>query len=191
MNIKQANADRKVRLLSPYITKNMRVLDFGCGDLALANNLFLKRPDLQIGGIDVIDFGVNVPGIPFRTYDGKRIPFNNDSFDVVVAWHVFHHTDQPSRLFRECMRVAKKRVLFVEPVYRSVLELPGMALMDWVFNIWKTKSVSMHYAFRSRRWWEEHIAREHGMLRNVIDVEILPRWLPTGRSLLFVVDKPS
>lgn len=189
--MKLVNAGRKVDRIVPFIAQSTQVLDFGCGDMLFAKALKQTIPAITITGIDVVDFGVHMPGIPFKKYNGTHIPFKNKSFDIVIAWHVFHHTDNPSDIFAECMRVARKRLIFVEPVYRSAVELPGMAFMDWVFNVWKTKSISMTYSFHSRRWWEEQIAKENGILKRVIDVEILPTWLPTGRSLLFVVDKRS
>ncbi len=183
------NARRKARILLPYTKNNAAVLDFGCGDLALARELKKVRPNLRITGVDIVDFGIRPKGILFSQYDGEKLPFQNNSFDVVIAWHVFHHIVNPLAAFCECMRVAKQRVIFVEPVWRHQLEVPGMMFMDWLFNVWKSRDISMAFTFHSRAWWEEQIIKHNGRLRTVQDVEILPPIFPTGRSLLFVVDK--
>lgn len=183
------NARRKVRILLPYTKNNAVVLDFGCGDMLLAHELCKKNPRLKITGVDVVDFGKRYKGIDFQLYDGKVLPFGSRSFDIVVAYHVFHHTQDPASAFSECARVARRVVIFVEPVYRNMVEIPGMMFMDWLFNVWKSHDVSMAFTFRSRAWWEEQITKHNGRLRTVQDVEILPPIFPTGRSLLFIVDK--
>lgn len=184
-----ANAKRKVGFLIPHLKGFSTLLDFGCGDLRMSKELASRRLMLKITGVDVVDFGVRDPRLTFRTYNGKMLPFPSQSFDAVIAWHVFHHTQNPAVTFKECMRVAKKRVIFVEPVWRHRWEKPGMMIMDWLFNVWKNRDVSLAFAFYSQEWWKEQITMNAGKLMVLEDVEILPRFFPTGRSLLFVVDK--
>jgi SAM-dependent methyltransferase len=81
-----------------------RILDYGCGDVA---------PLLALGaarGVDV--YGVDTPCHPeterFRVLDSDgRIPFDDRSFDVVVANQVFEHIPQPRPAFAEIARVLK------------------------------------------------------------------------------------
>lgn len=189
MDLKRVNAIRKVKLLRKYLQNEGSVLDFGCGDLSMAHELEKINPKLSITGLDVVDFGKRYPHIRFRKFGGQKIPYSANTFDTVIAYHVFHHTDNPRNLFAECCRVARKRVLFVEPTYRTPWELPGMAIMDWLLNFWKEKRISMSYRFYSKSWWLSMTEEERMKLIGVADVEPLPSWLPTGRSLLFVVDK--
>lgn len=190
-NLKAYNAEKKACVLKKYLRTRQSILDFGCGDLLL--DVVIKRNirGVKITGIDVVDFGVRKRGIRFKQYNGKRIPYANNTFDVVIAWHVFHHTSDPESLFKECMRVAKKQVIFVEPVFRHIFELPGMTVMDWLFNVWKTKSIDLRYAFHSEWWWRHVIENVNGKLVFTTDVDLLPAWLPTGRSRIFVVRKSS
>lgn len=169
----------------------MRVLDFGCGDMIFSEELQRANPSLRITGVDVVDFGNRPKGIRFLLYDGKKLPFRKETFDVVIAYHVFHHTTRPFDLFRECVRVSKKMILFVEPTFRGWWDIPGMRLLDWVFNVWKDRSVSLPYAFSSERQWKEEITKAGFVLTSISDVELLPRWFPTGRSLLFVCTRPT
>jgi ubiquinone/menaquinone biosynthesis C-methylase UbiE len=184
-----ANARRKVSFLVPYLIDARTVLDFGCGDLAMDKALLSTLPDLQITGVDVVDFGIRDNRIDFLHYDGKKLPFANNAFDVSVAWHVFHHTKNPEKAFTECLRVAKSRTIFVEPIWRYKLEIPGMMVMDWVFNIWKHRQISMEFAFHSESWWRGLSEKYRGNVTDIRDVELLPNFFPTGRSLLFVVEK--
>lgn len=162
------------------------MLDFGCGDLSLSKELRVLMPGLDIHGVDVVDFGIRDKHISFQQYDGKTLPYKAGSFDTVVVYHVLHHTNNPIGLLTECLRVSRNTVLLVEPVYRSRFEILGMACMDWLFNVWKDRSITMMFAFRSQRQWEDAIRGAGWNLMHIIDVEILPSWLPTGRSKLFV-----
>lgn len=189
MNVQHANASMKVTVLKKYLREHRTVLDFGCGDLSMAKELLRLFPALMITGVDVVDFGARPEGVSFRGITDQTIPFPERSFDAVISYHVFHHTHNPGAWFAECVRVAKSTILFVEPVYRTTLEIPGMTIMDWLFNAWKREKIPMTYAFHSFNWWRQKIEMHGCTLRIAADVELLPRFLPTGRSLLFVVDK--
>lgn len=45
----------------------------------------------------------------------QKLNFDNESFDFVTALDVAEHLDNPKTFLRECLRVSKKRVLFVLP----------------------------------------------------------------------------
>lgn len=189
--LQKRNTNRKVALLSQYFsTKTTHsLLDFGCGDLSLARSLSEAFPKLSITGIDVVDFKAAYPSVRFVQYSGQKIPFPNKSFDTVLSYHVLHHTDDPEKYFKECARVAKKRILLVEPIVRHPFELPFMKLTDWFFNVWKSRSIDMPFYFLSEKQWNE-IFNKYGLqVKNKKDVEILPKFSPTGRSYLLELTK--
>lgn len=186
MDMKIGNAKKKVEQLAPFLSGVTSILDFGCGDMLFARMLRERFPRMRISGIDIVDFGSRPAGISFLPYDGKKLPCKNASFDAVVSWHVLHHTKDPFYFLDECLRVSKKTLFLVEPVYRHPWELPGMKIMDFIFNVWKDKSISMPFAFASKEQWLHHIKDAGWTCEIIVDVELLPRWSPTGRSLLFV-----
>ena len=65
-----------------------------------------QRPDLEITGVDVLVRPKN--HIPVQLFDGRQLPFPDQSFDAVMFVDVLHHTDDPSVLLREAKRVARK-----------------------------------------------------------------------------------
>jgi SAM-dependent methyltransferase len=75
---------------------NSSVLDVGCG-LGLTDT-YLEPHVGQLTGVDVSDSMVEGaaqrnPSVKYTTYDGHRLPFENDRFDLVFAINVVHHID--------------------------------------------------------------------------------------------------
>lgn len=189
MHLVERNTERKLSFLVPHVLDSQSVLDFGCGDLSVAKALHEALPSLDITGVDVVDFGVRYRGITFRCYDGFTLPWEDRCFDTVIAWHVLHHCSDPERALKECCRVARKRLIMVEPTFRSALEIPLMRIADWLLNAWKTRTIGRATRYYTRNQWRGSFARYHLILREERDVEIFPRWLPVGRSVLFVADR--
>ncbi len=192
MNIVKKNINWKVKTLLPYLNKSEKVLDFGCGDLSLSSSLKLSIPGLNITGVDVVDFKINQNDIKFIKYDGKKLPFKDNSFDTVVSFYVFHHCDNPINSFKECLRVGK-RVVVVESVYRHPLEIPFMRFMDWIYNKFKSDSVHLSYQFLSYKDWVKVFSQDK--LKMVSSKRIKQIFLssifPIGISYAFEVTKEN
>lgn len=87
------------------------VLDLGC-----ATGLFLQeaknRGYKKIIGIDVSKYAVKIArqnGLRAYTYNGKKIPFKDNSFGTVFCYEVIEHVprNKANMLLRECHRVLK------------------------------------------------------------------------------------
>lgn len=95
--------------------EHLQILDLGCGDAV--TDLFFNRhfPHFQITGIDVSGESIavatqkNIGNAVFQTYDGKKIPFADEQFDIVFVAGVLHHVaiDQQQNLVAEAARVLK------------------------------------------------------------------------------------
>jgi SAM-dependent methyltransferase len=105
-----------------------RYLDFGCGTgLALAQNL-LVRSDLECYCVDVQDFSKDLPeNAIFTIYNGKKLPYEDNSFDIITANHVLEHLPKPDFTIDEICRVlrANGSVFFETPNERSLWGEPG------------------------------------------------------------------
>lgn len=181
----------KTIILSQYLENSEKVLDFGCGNLSLAKSLKSLCPSLEITGVDVTDFANKPKNIKFVIYDGKKLPFKDNSFDTVVAFYVFHHCEDVSESFKECARVARRRVLFVESIYRHPLELPFMRIMDWIYNKVKPEAVPLSYQFLSFSEWVGIFSKSEMKLNRSKKIKqvFLPTFFPIGVSYLFEVIK--
>jgi len=95
--------------------EHLQILDLGCGDAV--TDLFFNRhfPHFQITGIDVSGESIaiatqkNIDNAVFKTYDGEKIPFADEQFDIVFVAGVLHHVaiDQQQNLVAEAARVLK------------------------------------------------------------------------------------
>jgi SAM-dependent methyltransferase len=175
-------AGRRVRrladLIADLIPPDARVLDVGCGDGAVADQLMRRRPDIQIRGVDVLVRPA--PAIPVEHYDGARLPCADASVDVVLFVDVLHHTDDPTVLLGEARRVARRSVVIKDHARNGVLARQTLRLMDWVGNA--HHGVALPYTYWSRREWQSAFA--------TLDLRI-QRWnqalglYPFPASLLF------
>ncbi len=185
--------DWKTEILLPYFKNAEKVLDFGCGDLSLARSLKANLKFLDITGVDVVDFSERPKDIKFIVYDGKTLPFKDKFFDTVIVFYVFHHCEDASESFKECARVARKRILFVESVYRHPLEIPFMKIMDWAYNKVKPEAVPLSYQFLSFNEWIKVFSKSEmkiGRSKKINQV-FLPSFIPIGISYIFEVSKKS
>ena len=103
----------KLKLMESHLIPGLKILDLGTGSGALAELLRLRG--CTVTGVDVdnkVTFGAD-PLI----YDGKNLPFPNDSFNGVLLITVLHHCPNPERVFEEAVRVASDKVFVLEDVY--------------------------------------------------------------------------
>lgn len=182
------NSEWKVKSIVPYLKKNEKILDYGCGDFSFAKSLKKDIPSLRISGVDVVDFPEMKKPFPFYKYDGKKLPFKNNTFDTVIAFYVFHHTHDARDAFRECLRVGK-RILFVESVVRNEFERPLMNLTDFLYNKWKSEDIPFTYQFLSFNDWNNVFKKEKVKNISCIIVKSGLPLLSFGEQVLFNIRK--
>ncbi len=147
--------NRRVETLASWfaqlVPKGARVLDVGCGDGLISAVLQAKRPDLILRGIDVLPRSHT--HIPVEMFDGSLIPFDDQSFDVVLFSDVLHHTPDPAVLLREARRVARHSVLIKDHNRNGLAASARLRFMDWVGNA--RFGVALPYNYWSERQWRE------------------------------------
>jgi SAM-dependent methyltransferase len=180
---------RRISILSDWCSKlipsNSRVLDVGCGDGQLARLITSKRPDISIQGIDV--HLRNGAAIPVEVFDGKSIPYDRDSFDVVMFVDVLHHTREPISLLREAIRTAHKAILIKDHLVKGPFAYPTLRFMDWVGNV--RHGVALPYNYWTPAKWHRVFTK---LGFNIISWDAnlnlypLPADLIFGRCLHFI-----
>lgn len=117
-------------LFEKYLPRGSRVLDIGGGWG------FYAGP-LERRGHEVIVLDVRCPGYqlsPVVLYDGQRIPFADQSFDVSLLITTLHHVPAPEALIAETRRVTRSRLIVVEDLYHHSLGRYWTILRDQIYN---------------------------------------------------------
>ena len=85
-----------------------RILDIGTGNGTIAAELAAHAgPTGSVTSIDVADVRVDREGYTFTLVDDDRLPFVDDSFDVVVSNHVIEHVGDAAAQQRHLTEIAR------------------------------------------------------------------------------------
>lgn len=89
------------------------ILDNGCASGRMANEISQIFPNAKITGIDIykkaISFGRKAyPHIKFKSGDAHKLPYKNNSFDLITSYEVIEHLVDPQKALREMKRVMNK-----------------------------------------------------------------------------------
>ena len=123
-----------IRLVDFDGYRGRSVLDVGCGagvDLAR-----FAKGGAEVTGVDVSPSAIDLARTNFaqqglrgrfEAADGERLPFADDTFDLVFAHGVVQYTAQPQRLVDECRRVLKPGGDAVFQVYNRISWLNALS----------------------------------------------------------------
>ena len=171
--------------IAPLVPVNATVLDVGTGDGLVAEAVLRRRPDVRFRGIDVM--ARPDARIPVTTFDGTKLPFPDNSFDVVLFVDVLHHTSHAESLLRDARGVARKAVIIKDHCANGFLAWSTLRFMDRVGNA--RFGVALPHLYLRWAEWEAMFERL-GMV--VVDMDralgLYPRPLTWvfDRSLHFV-----
>ncbi|MFC1789779.1 class I SAM-dependent methyltransferase [Patescibacteria group bacterium] len=99
------------RQCSDFVKRGSKILDLGCGS-GITGKAFREFFGAEVTGTDISD--VRAVSLPFKKMDGKNIPFEDNSFDIVFINHVLHHSENTDILLNEAKRVTRERIIVYE-----------------------------------------------------------------------------
>ena len=115
-------ADSRKALVDLDLAGRTRILDVGCGTGELTRVLAEEstdgdEPPAEVVGCDADGDLLNVASehVPAVAGDALRLPFKNDSFDLVVCQALLINLPDPAAALREFARVSSDLVAAVEP----------------------------------------------------------------------------
>jgi SAM-dependent methyltransferase len=154
--------------VAPYIARGSKVLDIGTWD-GLLGQALAQRLDCDVLGVDVVDRNQDL--IPFRIFDGRRLPVADDErFDVVLLLYVLHHAADDATLLAEARRVLAPGGCVIVGEDRA----DGLAqrLRTIGFHIFLLVFQGMGWKgrFRAMRAWQERFAAASLRVEHVADV---------------------
>lgn len=108
-------AKRIIKLLEIYFASplaKLEILDIGGSTGIIANELaktFRKVTvtDIDKGALKFAGKKFKRKNLFFKYADAMKMPFRQNSFDVVICTHVYEHVPSPKKLFNEIHRILK------------------------------------------------------------------------------------
>lgn len=101
-------------LSSLELSTQDRVLDVGCGTGELTRILREETPGTVVG-LDADDDLLEAVGPPVVVGDARELPFDADTFDLVVCQALLINLRRPGPVLEEFRRVSRNRVALIEP----------------------------------------------------------------------------
>lgn len=147
----QKNFIASAALVFSMLPKNFtgRMLDVPCGTGVLTKDLYLKNPNAQIVCLDYSNEMIarfkhalskdERPSthITFQQGDVACLPYENESFDLVLSMNGYQCFPKKDESFKEIKRVLKKGGLFIGSAY-----IKGRYLMsDFLVKIYDKKGI--------------------------------------------------
>ncbi len=120
INLNTHNIDRYYHRTSILraIEKNLdcfkgKLLDTGCGKMPYRNYILENTKISEYVGLDIETAKTYDDYIkPDVTWNGKKMPFDDNSFDCILATEVLEHVPKPDIFLSEVFRVLKKGAPF-------------------------------------------------------------------------------
>lgn len=110
--------------MAPHDGEKLKVLDVGCGTGQVVERL--NNDGYKTWGVEVSE--PNIKHAQARTercqlYDGTRLPFENNSFDIVGSFNVLEHVEDPQLFIAELVRVTRPggRIVISSPNFLRVI----------------------------------------------------------------------
>lgn len=113
--------ERTLNILLQYKNRHAKVLDYGCG--IGFNIYYYAKVFPRVCGIDNDKHAVEIARKQLKKlkcnkrvlhYDGKKLPFRQNTFDIVSASDVWEHVENPRLMLKEIYRVLKPSgILFI------------------------------------------------------------------------------
>jgi ubiquinone/menaquinone biosynthesis C-methylase UbiE len=105
--------------------KYHKVLEVGAGDGSILQYLSESEFASEYYAVEISSSGVecilarDIKGlVQAQTFDGYKLPFDDNSFDLIILSHVLEHVEHERLLLRELRRVATNFVIEVPLDYR-------------------------------------------------------------------------
>ena len=143
------------------------------------SEMLQEKSGVTAFGADVIRLNHN--NHHFCLCSGENLAFKSGCFDIVFLIFTLHHITNPMRALQEGLRVANKRLIVLEDVYRNQSELKLLKILDWYGNILISKDMSFPFNFKTEDEWKsifksldtklitvESIRPLHGGLRGIV-----------------------
>lgn len=187
INLAKCNINM-LRDLGFELTEGMKILDFGCGEGELAHAYQILKYDSY--GVDFCECTF-LDDEHYKKLESNpyRIPFEDNTFDLVYSKSVFEHTMNTEECFREVYRVLKPGGVTINSLpsmYRLIeshirVPLAGVIQASWWLKLWAILGVRNR--FQKGLHWKEVYKRNTDYCANWINYH---KWKDLKKMIISV-----
>lgn len=184
------------------LNTNLKILDFGSGVGNSVPHFKSHFPDSQLTCLDVSSKSLELaekrfPGqASFVPFDGERIPFNNDSFNIIFSACVFHHISHAEHeaILKELYRVLQPGGILVIFEHNPYNPLTRHAVNTCEFDENAVLITATQFLRRINSAGFTNSLRCYriffpGLIRIFRPVEKFLKWLPLGAQYYVMAQK--
>jgi ubiquinone/menaquinone biosynthesis C-methylase UbiE len=174
--------DNRISSIKKYIRTNFSVscyLDIGCFDGAITESIgkYFKLNKLQTHGVDINEYNTQQKEYVFTQYDGKILPYSDNSFNLITCMMVLHHIkdDNLDKLLQEINRVMKPNGILIlrehdVELSESVSKSHTLNIMhDFYDYVWTDSPINQEdqwcASYKSNKDWTNLFSQNGFMLR--------------------------
>ncbi|GAB4547009.1 MAG: methyltransferase domain-containing protein [Pleurocapsa sp.] len=135
--------DRSLSFLLDFadISSQASILDLACGTGELARFILEKNPQQNITGVDISPTMLKIAQDKLEDYfqvklfntSATALPFDSQSFDLIICANAFHYFENPSVALAEIKRVLKPNGKLI--------------ILDWSGDYWVLKLLNPLFKF--------------------------------------------
>lgn len=129
--IGKARANDMINKIKPFLNKNDHILDIGAGTCNVCEILLEEGYNATPLDIQNLSFVNKIKPI---LYDGDKIPFGDNKFDIALIFTVLHHMPYHEKIILEAKRVSK-RIIIMEDIYTNIFNKYITYFFDSLVNL--------------------------------------------------------
>ena len=168
------------------IDSEISILDAGCGEGFIDALLIDNYSSIRITGLEFAEEAIEIarkmnPKAEYVQSDITKMPFDDQSFDIVICTEVLEHLEKPDKAISEIIRVAKKYVLLTVP-HEPWFCLGNLLVLKNVSRLGNPLDHINHWNLNSfRSFLQKHINRRWRISRSFPWI-IAELWLSEGQE---------
>jgi len=173
-----------INFCKKYLSKKDYVLDIGSGTGWVAKHM------RDLLGVNIICLDVvneHQTDVPFLMYDGKKIPYEDNTFDAVLLIYTLHHCDDPIEVLKEARRVSKGKIIIFEDTYTNFFNKLLAKIFDYYSNKKYNPKVKTPFMFKRKEEWLEIF--QNLKVRVIAEKNIDGNWRYPVKHIAFVLQK--
>ncbi len=196
-----------VNFVKNNFPENCKILDVGCGGgeflTQLKNNNFSA---LSATDMDQY-FDPSIDNIEFKktNFCYEKLPWGDNTFDLITAWEVFEHLENPHFLINELERVLKpggKLIVSMPNVFHIISRLVFLKTGDFPRWNWKNNHITVYSKSIFNKVFLKKLKLEeikyflpefsYGIFNKFKNLwKYLPENMWTSHFIIYILKKPS